>query len=75
MTIQAKTLEEVHTDAIMLHALIEGAEVIYDQIKTELSPAANSMTAVIRTLLVQSDGLARDIERLRHPGQAKAAQQ
>ncbi len=75
MTIQAKTLEEIHTNAVMLHALIEGAEVIYELIQTDLSPAANSMTAVIRTLCVQSDGLARDLERLRHPALAKAAQQ
>ena len=61
-TMTSKTISELQSDAIFLHAMAQGMDVLYDTIKTDLSPASNSMPAMFQSLIERADRLAQDLE-------------
>ncbi|MDB6179563.1 hypothetical protein PAF17_19000 [Paracoccus sp. Z330] len=59
-----KTLEDLHRDALFLHAFAQGVEELFDTIKTESSPASNAMPAFFESLIERASRLQGDIEAL-----------
>lgn len=59
---KARPLEDIMHDAIMLHAFAQGLYELHDTIKTERSPASNSMPAMFDSLIERAHRLAEDIE-------------
>lgn len=57
-----KTKSELQSDAVFLHAMIQGIEVLYDTIKHDLSPASNAMPAMFESLLERASRLADDLD-------------
>ncbi|TKA98534.1 hypothetical protein FAZ78_00305 [Cereibacter changlensis] len=55
--------------AVMLHALCQGADFIFDGVTTEVSPAANSMTGLLHTIVKAASELASDLDRI-HMGKS-----
>ncbi|WP_050524913.1 hypothetical protein [Pseudorhodobacter wandonensis] len=60
-----KTISDLQTDATFLHAMAQGIDVLYDIIKTDLSPASNSMPAMLQSLIERADRLAQDLDRVK----------
>lgn len=59
---KAKPIDEIMHDAIMLHAFAQGLYELHDTIKTERSPASNSMPAMFDSLIERALRLSEDIE-------------
>ena len=59
---KARPLEDIMHDAIMLHAFAQGLYELHDTLKTDRSPAANSMPAMFDSLIERAHKLAEDIE-------------
>ncbi len=58
----AITIGDLYRDSIMLHALAQGVEVLFDQVELVLpSPAANSLTAIIECLVQRADKLTTEM--------------
>jgi len=57
-----KTIADLQSDAVFLHAMAQGIDVIYDTIKTDLSPASNSIPAMLQSLIERADRLANDLD-------------
>lgn len=58
----ARTLDDIHRDAVFLHAFAQGLAELHDTLKTDLSPASNSMPAMFESLIDRASRLADDIE-------------
>lgn len=59
---QARPLDDIHHDAVFLHAFAQGVAELHDTLKTEVSPASNSMPALFESLIERAAKLAHDIE-------------
>lgn len=57
-------LTTLHRDAIFLFSHAQGVDALYDTIKTEISPAANSMPALMESLIERASKLAEGLEAL-----------
>lgn len=56
------TLDDLHSQAVYLHAFAQGMDELNEQIKAEISPAANAMPAMFQSLIERADILANDLE-------------
>jgi len=59
-----KTLSDLQSDAIYLHAMAQGIDALYDTLRPEISPASNSMPAMFQSLIERARRLADDLETL-----------
>ncbi|TJZ93839.1 hypothetical protein FA743_00760 [Paracoccus gahaiensis] len=60
--IKARPLNDIHRDAVFLHAFAQGVAELHETLKTDLSPASNSMPAMFETLIDRASRLVNDIE-------------
>lgn len=55
------SLSDLEAKALNLHALTQGADVIYNEIEATTSPASNAMVAMLETITKEADELLRMI--------------
>jgi hypothetical protein len=64
LDVEKPTIQSCQHDAVFLEAMIQGVEVIYDSISTDLSPASNAMPAMFESLIARAQKLAADLDRV-----------
>lgn len=57
-----RSLDDIHRDAIFLHAFAQGVAELYDQVEATPTPVTNSMPAMFESLIERADRLAGEIE-------------
>lgn len=57
-----KTISELQKDAVFLHAMIQGVEIVYEEVSRDCSPASNAMPALFESLLERARRLANDLD-------------
>jgi len=60
-----KTLTDLHTDAVMLHALSQAAVIIYEVMpEVRATPAANALVALLDDIADKAEALSSGLDEL-----------
>lgn len=62
LPINRRDVEDCRDASVTLHALTQAADVLYEGVETETSPAAEGLAALLAVVVQTANQLARDLD-------------